>query len=116
MREFSASQLSGYLSETDSDPLLLDVREDWELAISRLEEALHIPMGDVPARLDELARPRVLAGEASLLPFQWPEDQPGQRVDVVFAPQPTPRNTQPPPRGVESAGEPTRGSRDADRA
>ena len=34
--------------------VLLDVREDWELAISRLEEALHIPMGDVPARLDEL--------------------------------------------------------------
>lgn len=35
-------------------PVLLDVREDWELAIARLEEALHIPMGDIPARVGEL--------------------------------------------------------------
>lgn len=37
-------------------PLLLDVREDWELAIARLDEAVHIPMGQVPDRLDELDR------------------------------------------------------------
>jgi rhodanese-related sulfurtransferase len=35
-------------------PLLLDVREEWELAIARLEQAVHIPMGSVPERLDEL--------------------------------------------------------------
>jgi rhodanese-related sulfurtransferase len=34
------------------------VREDWELAIARLEGAVHIPMGEVPARLDELDRDR----------------------------------------------------------
>lgn len=35
-------------------PVLLDVREDWELGIARLAEAVHIPMGDIPARLGEL--------------------------------------------------------------
>jgi rhodanese-related sulfurtransferase len=39
---------------TDPAPVLLDVREDWELAIAKLDGALHIPMGDVPARLGEL--------------------------------------------------------------
>lgn len=37
-------------------PVLLDVREDWELAIARLDGVLHIPMGQVPDRLDELDR------------------------------------------------------------
>ena len=47
-REFVARRDQG------DPPLLLDVREDWELAIARLDEALHVPMGDVPARLAEL--------------------------------------------------------------
>lgn len=34
--------------------ILLDVREDPELAIARLEGALHIPMGQVPDKLNEL--------------------------------------------------------------
>jgi len=41
-----------------SAPLLLDVREDWEAALARISpqrvSALHIPMGQVPARLAEL--------------------------------------------------------------
>lgn len=41
-------------SRTGPPPILLDVREDWELAIARLDNALHIPMGEVPARLGEL--------------------------------------------------------------
>jgi rhodanese-related sulfurtransferase len=47
-REFVARREQGDV------PLLLDVREDWELAIARLDEALHIPMGEIPARLQEL--------------------------------------------------------------
>ncbi len=35
---------------------LLDVRESWEIAISRIEEAVHIPMREVPARTGELDR------------------------------------------------------------
>ncbi len=41
------------------EPLvLLDIREPYELMISHLEGAIHIPMGEVPARLDELPRER----------------------------------------------------------
>ena len=34
--------------------ILLDVREDHELAVARLPQAVHIPMGEVPARIGEL--------------------------------------------------------------
>ncbi len=39
-------------------PLLVDVREEWELAIARLEQAVHIPMGELPDRMAELPRDR----------------------------------------------------------
>ena len=41
-------------------PVLLDVREDWELGIARIDGAVHIPMGEIPARLGELAPEREL--------------------------------------------------------
>ncbi|MFZ4483873.1 MAG: molybdopterin-synthase adenylyltransferase MoeB [Chthoniobacterales bacterium] len=34
--------------------VLLDVREDWELAVARLDPCLHIPLGQIPARVDEI--------------------------------------------------------------
>lgn len=41
---------------------LVDVREDWEAAIARLDGAFHIPMGQIPARAGELdaAKPTVV--------------------------------------------------------
>jgi rhodanese-related sulfurtransferase len=43
----------------DGEPfLLLDVREDDEIATASLDFAKHIPMGTVPERLDELPRDR----------------------------------------------------------
>jgi len=39
-------------------PLLVDIREEWELAIARLEQAVHIPMGELPDRMAELPRDR----------------------------------------------------------
>jgi rhodanese-related sulfurtransferase len=45
-------------AEAGQAPLLLDVREGWELAIARLDGVLHIPMGEIPARLGELAPER----------------------------------------------------------
>lgn len=39
-------------------PLLVDIREDWELAIASLEQAVHIPMGELPDRMEELPRDR----------------------------------------------------------
>jgi len=50
-------------SETDEQAgrvVLLDVREAMELEIARLPQAIHVPMGEVPARLGELDRDRPL--------------------------------------------------------
>ena len=44
----------------DAPPVVLDVREATELAICAIEGALHIPMQEVPARLEELPRERPL--------------------------------------------------------
>jgi rhodanese-related sulfurtransferase len=40
--------------EAGETPQVLDVREGWELEISRLPGVRHIPMNDVPDRLGEL--------------------------------------------------------------
>ncbi len=34
--------------------VLLDVREPWERSTACIEPSLHIPMGDIPARVQEL--------------------------------------------------------------
>jgi len=58
MREFDAQQLEHHLKNTDSCPLLLDVRQDWEYDICRLEDSLLIPMAQIPAELNELDKDR----------------------------------------------------------
>ena len=40
---------------------LLDVREVWETEVSRVAQAIHIPMSDVPDRVEELDRDRPIA-------------------------------------------------------
>jgi rhodanese-related sulfurtransferase len=40
------------------DALLLDVREDWEWEEQRVPGAVHIPMNQVPARLEEIPADR----------------------------------------------------------
>ncbi|MCW2684716.1 MAG: glpE [Blastococcus sp.] len=42
------------VAELPEDAVILDVREDDEWAHGHIHGATHIPMGDVPARLDEL--------------------------------------------------------------
>lgn len=34
--------------------VLVDVREPWEWDICRVDESIHIPMGEIPARLNEI--------------------------------------------------------------
>jgi len=43
-------------------PVLIDVREPWEFEHCRIEGAVLIPLGELPARIDELpaARPLVI--------------------------------------------------------
>ena len=50
----------------EASPVLLDVREAWELQTARLDlpgaTTLHIPMGTLPARLHELPRSQPILG------------------------------------------------------
>ncbi len=57
MQQLSASQLKAWLDDPARDkPVLLDVREPWELDVCRLSEARSMPMRSVPARHMELKR------------------------------------------------------------
>jgi len=53
--EMSPAELQRRL-QGDAPPLVLDVREPWEVALARLPQSVHIPMGQIPDRLDELDR------------------------------------------------------------
>lgn len=44
------------LRNAGGEHVLLDVREDWELALARIEPCLHIPSGEIPSRLGEIPR------------------------------------------------------------
>jgi rhodanese-related sulfurtransferase len=57
MRELTAPQ-AHEACHGETPPLLLDVREPWEVALAAIRlpgvNSLHIPMGQVPARLAEI--------------------------------------------------------------
>ncbi len=53
MEPITPSELSERLAGGE-ELSLLDVREMEELSIAKLDGALHIPMGDIPARIGEL--------------------------------------------------------------
>jgi rhodanese-related sulfurtransferase len=53
VNEISASELQA-LRAAGQGPVVVDVREGWELDVARIPEVLHIPMNDIPARLGEL--------------------------------------------------------------
>ena len=55
--EVSVSELDSRLRAPDP-PLVLDVREPWELEIARLAGTLDVPMNEIPARLAELPKDR----------------------------------------------------------
>ena len=44
--------------EAGEKPYMIDVREDEEVAYGMIEGAVHIPMGQIPDRLDEIPRDR----------------------------------------------------------
>jgi len=53
MDEISPQDLKTRLAGSDR-PLLLDVRQDWETRLCRLENAVHIPIEEIELRVDEL--------------------------------------------------------------
>lgn len=53
MEEITSTELKERLDKGE-DIQLIDVREDDEVAIARIPNAVHIPMGQVLARMDEI--------------------------------------------------------------
>ena len=51
--EMDVTELEKIL-QNGSAPTIIDVREDFELEISKMDGAVHIPMNDIPKRLNEL--------------------------------------------------------------
>lgn len=65
MQQITPSQLAQWASEQTCRPVLLDVREGWELQTASASDAaldlVHMPMQTIPARLDELDTQRPIA-------------------------------------------------------
>jgi rhodanese-related sulfurtransferase len=55
VREISALELKSR-RDRGEQPLVIDVREDWELQLARIPGVVHVPMSQIPARLSELSR------------------------------------------------------------
>lgn len=58
VEEISVTELKAILDARTGDgaesPVVLDVREPWELAIARLAGTLDIPMNEIPDRLGDI--------------------------------------------------------------
>ncbi len=61
MRQIQPEQLAAWLAPADATgaaptgpaPLLHDVREHWEYALCSIPGSVHVPMREIPARLNE---------------------------------------------------------------
>lgn len=54
MRNFTPKQLKDYLAQSDTQPILLDVREQWEFEYCSIKGSVLIPMGELPYKIDTL--------------------------------------------------------------
>ena len=54
MREISVEELKAR-RDRGENPLVLDVREEWELKLASIPGVVHMPMSQVPARISELS-------------------------------------------------------------
>jgi len=54
VREITVQELKARRDRGET-PLVLDVREEWELQLARIPDVVHVPMNQVPARLAELS-------------------------------------------------------------
>jgi rhodanese-related sulfurtransferase len=58
VESITTTELEDLLKKDSGRILLLDVREDDERAVARIEPSMHIPMNSVPDRLSDLPRDR----------------------------------------------------------
>jgi rhodanese-related sulfurtransferase len=55
MQQITAPELAAWLRDPSRPrPVLLDVRENWELETCRIDGSIQIVMNTIPARIDEL--------------------------------------------------------------
>ena len=54
VREISALELKERRDRGEK-PLVIDVREDWELQLASIPGVVHVPMNQIPARIAELS-------------------------------------------------------------
>ncbi|MDN0083709.1 rhodanese-like domain-containing protein [Crenobacter sp. SG2305] len=55
VQEIGAADLAAWLAdESRAQPLLLDVREGWEVAIAAIPGSRHMPMNLIPLQMSEL--------------------------------------------------------------
>jgi len=77
--ELTPRELAAWRNDAAREaPLLVDVREPWEVAICRIEGSQHIPLQSIPSRAGELPRERDLVlvchhGNRSQRAAQWLE-------------------------------------------
>ena len=55
VRDISVEELKAR-RDRGENPLVIDVREDWELQLASIPNVVHVPMTQIPARLAEFAR------------------------------------------------------------
>jgi rhodanese-related sulfurtransferase len=55
VREMTVEELKTRRDRGES-PLVIDVREDWELQLASIPDVVHVPMNQLPARLGEFTR------------------------------------------------------------
>ena len=55
MQEMTAKDLKARL-DSGRPPIQLDVRQDWETKLCRLENSIHIPIEEIELRAEELTR------------------------------------------------------------
>lgn len=57
MQSIQASALAAWIEDSQREqPLLLDVREEWEVQTASLPGITHIPMNSIPDALEQLPR------------------------------------------------------------
>ena len=65
MQQLYPAQIAEWASQQAQRPVLLDVREGWEVQTASAKpealDLLHMPMQTIPARLDELDKTRPIA-------------------------------------------------------
>ncbi len=54
MDSITVTQLSNLIKDPEAEIIIVDVREESELEICKIEPSLHIPMGNIPNSLDQL--------------------------------------------------------------